>query len=154
MNLAVFDLIMFLEIPFFLVNSFSGKILGYQTGCNIYAALGSLSGIGAAITNTTIAYDRYRAISRPLKSRLSKPQAILFILFTWLWTIPFTIMPWLRIWGRYVPEGYLTTCSFDYLTEDIDTKVFVASIFLWAYCIPIILICLYYCKLFLHVSVS
>lgn len=154
MNLAVFDFLMMLEIPYFLINSFYGKIIGHQSGCNIYAALGSLSGIGGAITNAVIAYDRYRAISRPLKSRLSKPQALVFIVFTWFWSMPFTLMPWLGIWGRYIAEGYLTTCSFDYLTEDLDTKVFVGAIFLWAYCIPIIFICLYYFKLFFHVSIS
>lgn len=152
MNLAFFDLMMMLEIPMFLVNSFSEKILFYQTGCNIYAALGSLSGIGGSITNATIAFDRYRAISQPLGARLSRPQAMLMVMFTWFWAMPFTVMPWLRIWGRYIPEGYLTTCSFDYLTEDIDTKVFVGAIFVWAYCIPMFFICLYYFKLFLHVS--
>lgn len=145
-------MLMMMEIPLFLVNSFSEKLQGNKTGCNIYAALGSLSGMGGAITNAAIAYDRYRAISRPLKARLSRPQAVLFIIFTWFWAIPFTVMPWIGVWGKFVPEGYLTTCSFDYLTDDIDTKVFVVAIFVWAYCIPILFICIYYMKLFLHVS--
>lgn len=59
-NLALFDLLMMLEIPMFIVNSFSQRLMGYDTGCNIYAVLGSLSGIGGAITNAVIAYDRYK----------------------------------------------------------------------------------------------
>ena len=46
-------------------------------------------------------------------------------------------MPWFGTWGRFVPEGFLTTCSFDYLTEDLSTKVFVGTIFVYSYVIPI-----------------
>lgn len=62
--------------------------------------------------------------------------------------MPFTILPMFKIWGRYIPEGFLTTCSFDYLTEDQDTKVFVACISVWSYAIPIGLISIFYLKLF------
>lgn len=48
----------------------------------------------------------------------------------------------------YVSEGFLTTCSFDFLSDDQDTKVFVACIFGWAYCIPMTLIVYFYSQLF------
>lgn len=60
MNMAVFDLLIMLEMPMFLANSLAERLLGYKVGCDIYAALGSLSGIGAAMNNAAIAYDRYR----------------------------------------------------------------------------------------------
>lgn len=44
-NLAIFDLLMMLEMPMFIANSFQQRLLGYDLGCTIYAALGSLSGI-------------------------------------------------------------------------------------------------------------
>ncbi|XP_013192766.2 opsin-3 [Amyelois transitella] len=147
-NLAVFDLMMMLEMPLLIINSFYQRLVGYQLGCDVYAALGSLSGIGGAITNAVIAYDRYKTISSPLDGRINRVQAGLLIAFTWLWALPFTILPTLRIWGRYVPEGFLTTCSFDYFTDDQDTKVFVACIFVWSYCIPMSLICYFYSQLF------
>uniref|UniRef100_A0A336LIH5 CSON004890 protein n=1 Tax=Culicoides sonorensis TaxID=179676 RepID=A0A336LIH5_CULSO len=147
-NLAIFDLLMMLEMPMFIANSFYERLLGYDLGCTIYAALGSLSGIGESTTNAVIAYDRYRTISRPLDGRLSKGQAGIFIAITWFWTMPFTLLPIFKIWGRYIPEGYLTTCSFDYLTNDQDTRVFVACIFVWAYCIPMVAISVCYMKLF------
>lgn len=59
-NLAFFDLTMALEIPMLIMNSFLQHMIGWETGCNIYAALGSVSGIGSAMTNAAIAYDRYR----------------------------------------------------------------------------------------------
>lgn len=150
-NLAIFDLLMMCEMPMFLVNSFSERLVGYETGCAVYAALGSLSGIGGAISNAVIAFDRYRTISNPLDGRLNRVQAGLLIVMTWLWTMPFTLLPVFKIWGRYVPEGYLTTCSFDYLTDDQDTRVFVGCIFTWAYVIPMIFICYFYGRLFGHV---
>lgn len=112
-NLAIFDFIMMLEMPMFIVNSFTEKIMGSDTGCNIYAALGSVSGIGGAITNAVIAFDRYKTISDPLDGRLSKPQAGILIAITWLWTLPFTLLPILKVWGRYIPGNFyrLKICS-------------------------------------------
>lgn len=43
-NLAILDILMALEMPMFIANSFSERLLGYDIGCTIYAALGSLSG--------------------------------------------------------------------------------------------------------------
>lgn len=59
-NLAIFDFMMMLEMPLLVLNSFHQRLLGYQLGCDIYAVLGSLSGIGGAITNAVIAFDRYK----------------------------------------------------------------------------------------------
>lgn len=97
-------------------------------------------------------FSFFRTISSPLDGRLNKAQAGLLILVTWLWTVPFTVLPMFKIWGRYIPEGFLTTCSFDYLTEDQETRVFVGCIFAWAYAIPMCLICFFYFQLFGHVQ--
>ncbi|XP_051170931.1 opsin, blue-sensitive-like [Leptopilina boulardi] len=146
-NLSLFDLMMMLEMPLLIANSFLERMLGWQLGCDIYGALGSISGIGQAITNAAIAFDRYRTISCPIDGRLNGKQAFVIVLLTWFWALPFTILPWIRVWGRYVPEGFLTTCSFDFLTDDDDTKVFVASIFFWSYIFPMTLIIYFYSQL-------
>lgn len=44
-------------------------------------------------------------------------------------------------------EGFLTTCSFDYLTDNEDTRTFVIMIFFWAYVLPMILIIYFYSQL-------
>jgi len=44
-------------------------------------------------------------------------------------------------------EGFLTTCSFDYLTDDEDTRTFVIMIFIWAYVLPMLLIIYFYSQL-------
>ena len=57
-NLAFCDFIMMLKTPIFIYNSFNhGYALG-SLGCQVFALMGSFSGIGAAITNACIAYDR------------------------------------------------------------------------------------------------
>lgn len=61
-NLALFDLLMMLEMPMFIANSFVERIIGWQLGCDIYAVLGAISGMGSAVNNAAIAYDRYRFV--------------------------------------------------------------------------------------------
>lgn len=57
-NLAFCDFMMMSKTPIFIYNSFNqGYALG-STGCQVFSLMGALSGIGAAITNACIAYDR------------------------------------------------------------------------------------------------
>ncbi|XP_031832874.1 rhodopsin 5 [Nomia melanderi] len=146
-SLAVFDTLMSFEMPMFLINCFLERMIGWELGCDIYATLGSISGMGQAITNAAIAFDRYRTISCPIDGRLNSKQAAVLVACTWFWATPFAVMPLVKVWGRYTTEGFLTTCSFDFLTEDQDTKVFVSSIFVWSYVIPLIFIIYFYSQL-------
>ncbi|XP_017884555.1 opsin, blue-sensitive [Ceratina calcarata] len=146
-SLAIFDIVMAIEMPMLLINSFMERMIGWEIGCDVYAILGSISGMGQAITNAAIAFDRYRTISCPIDGRLNSKQAVVIILFTWFWVMPFSVLPLVRVWGRYSTEGFLTTCTFDYLTDDQDTKVFVVCIFIWSYCIPMIFIVYFYSQL-------
>lgn len=62
--------------------------------------------------------------------------------------------------NQYVPEGFLTCCSFDYLSEDWRDRIFIISFFVAAWCVPMFIICWCYTgimrsvsetqKLFLH----
>lgn len=57
-NLAVCDFLMMSKVPVLIYNSFHhGMALG-PLWCEIYGLIGSIAGIGAAITNAFIAYDR------------------------------------------------------------------------------------------------
>nr|ART29917.1 opsin [Heliconius clysonymus]ART29920.1 opsin [Heliconius clysonymus]ART29923.1 opsin [Heliconius clysonymus]ART29927.1 opsin [Heliconius clysonymus] len=144
LNLAIFDFIMMAKAPIFIYNSaMRGFAIG-SLGCQIFALVGSYSGIGAAMTNLCIAYDRHSTITRPLDGRLSRGKALLLIAFVWIYTTPWSLLPLFRIWGRFVPEGYLTACSFDYLTNTFDTKLFTGCIFIFTYAIPLLLIMYYY----------
>lgn len=51
---------MMLKAPIFIYNSFNTGFATGHLGCQLFAFMGSLSGIGAGMTNAAIAYDRYR----------------------------------------------------------------------------------------------
>ncbi|KAK0181981.1 hypothetical protein PV327_000156 [Microctonus hyperodae] len=150
-NLAICDFFMMIKTPIFIYNSFHhGFALG-NLGCQIFAFIGSLTGIGAAITNAAIAYDRYRTIAHPLDGKLSRGQALLFILLIWMYVMPWGLMPLMGVWGRFSPEGYLTSCTFDYITDASDIRYFVGTIFTFSYAIPMTLIIYYYSQIVSHV---
>ncbi|TGZ34749.1 Opsin, ultraviolet-sensitive [Temnothorax longispinosus] len=135
-NLAFCDFFMMLKTPIFIYNSFNTGFATGHLGCQIFAFIGSLSGIGAA---------------RPLDGKLSRGQVLLFIVLIWTYTIPWALMPLMHVWGRFVPEGFLTSCSFDYLTDTPEIQYFVATIFTFSYCIPMVLIVYYYSQIVSHV---
>ena len=105
---------------------------------------------------------------------MTRKQVMMMIAGIWLWATPFSIMPFMGIWGRFVPgifklptiskqnteeiqipnycffaflEGFLTTCSFDYMTEDSATRLFVGTIFFYSYCIPLSLLIYFYSQI-------
>lgn len=150
-NLALCDFMMMSKTPIFIYNSFNhGYALG-SAGCQIFALVGALSGIGAAITNACIAYDRYHVIANPLEGKLTMTKAIFIVILIWFYTIPWALFPYFKVWGRFVPEGFLTSCTFDYLTDSFDNRLFVGTLFTFSYCIPMMLIIYYYSQIVTHV---
>nr|QWV42709.1 ultraviolet sensitive opsin [Brachypeplus habecki] len=146
-NLAFCDFIMMLKTPINIYNSiYRGYALGHM-GCQIFALMGSLSGIGAGMTNACIAYDRYTTITRPFDGKVTKVKALVMIMLVWAYTIPWALLPLFEVWGRFVPEGYLTTCSFDYLTNTFDNHLFVGCIFFCSYVVPMSMIIYFYSQI-------
>ncbi|CAG9763130.1 unnamed protein product [Ceutorhynchus assimilis] len=146
-NLAFCDFIMMLKSPVFLYNSFHYGFAMGHFGCQIFAGMGAMSGIGAGMTNAAIAYDRYTTITRPFDGKLTRTKALLMILFIWFYATPWTVMPLLEVWGRFAPEGYLTACTFDYLTRSFDNRLFVGTIFTFSYVFPMLMIIYFYSQI-------
>ena len=86
-----------------------------------------------------------------MDGKLSRGQVMLFIVLIWAYVIPWGLMPLMGVWGRFVPEGFLTACSFDYLTDSAETRYFVATIFTFSYALPMTLIIYYYSQIVSHV---
>ncbi|KAF4524342.1 Short wavelentgh sensitive B opsin 2 [Ephemera danica] len=146
-NLAILDLVMMSQLPIFVANSlYQGQVMG-QGGCIVFGLTGAISGMGAAVNNVAIAYDRYRSIANPMGGRLPMGKAAIICLLVWLWAMPFSLLPTFEIWNRFNPEGYLTTCSFDYLTDSQDVRIFTICIFTYAYLIPVLLLILFYSRI-------
>ncbi|RXG55124.1 Opsin, ultraviolet-sensitive [Armadillidium vulgare] len=105
-NLAIFDFIMMLKTPVF-ISPVWGKF-----GCDIFGLMGAYAGVGGAVTNAAIAYDRYRrviiinvskTIAKPFEGRLTRSETLLYIVGIWVYATPWAILPLLGIWGRFVP---------------------------------------------------
>lgn len=77
-------------------------------------------------------------IGRPLKldKKPTRCWAYVTVLLTWLYSSVLAGLPLLGV-GKYVPEGYLTSCSFDYLSQDWETRTFILSFFVAAWVCPL-----------------
>lgn len=96
---------------------------------------------------TIIALDRYSVVVNPLNpNRINyNTQFYAFsIAFVWLYALLFSSIPLADIGlSRYVPEGYFTTCSFDYLDTSLEARIFMFIFFICAWLVPLSIIC--YC---------
>ncbi|KAI5695037.1 hypothetical protein M8J75_009891 [Diaphorina citri] len=151
LNLALMDFMMMVKTPIFIYNSFNqGYALGHQ-GCQIFGLMGSISGIGQSATNVAIAYDRYRVIAKPMDGRMSYSKALMILILIYCYVIPWAMFPYLEKWSRFVPEGYLTSCTFDYLTPTESIRFYVLFMFIICYCIPMGMIINFYSQIVGHV---
>jgi r-opsin len=102
-------------------------------------------------------YRRYLVISRPLDGdddykMLPTPRWACFVsLSTWLYSAVFATLPLFGV-GKYVPEGYLTSCSFDYLSNDLTTKIFILVYFVAAWVVPLTIAVVSYVSIIRAVS--
>lgn len=90
-------------------------------------------------------------IARPLDGKLSRGQVLMLLGLIWLYVLPWALMPLMGVWGAFAPEGFLTSCTFDYITNSDDIRYFVATIFTFSYCIPMFLIIYFYSRIVGHV---
>ncbi|XP_073978945.1 opsin, ultraviolet-sensitive-like isoform X2 [Rhodnius prolixus] len=158
LNLAVSDFLMVAKMPVFIYNSFYfGPVLG-EMGCHFYGFIGGLSGTASILTLAAIAMDRYLGIAHPLNFNQgrAKKRTIVWITFIWVYSITFASIPLSHIGVKtYVPEGFLTSCSFDYLSTDIQNRCFIFIYFVAAWCLPLLVIITSYvgiCREVLRVS--
>lgn len=113
----------------------------FVAACRIYGFVGGLSGTVSIVTLSAISFDRYVMIKFPLNRVYSNLRVKICIIITWLYSLTFSVIPVLDIGlGKYTYEGYLTSCSFDYLTQDPNERYFIFSFFIAAWVVPFALI--------------
>lgn len=96
------------------------------------------------MTIAGMALERYISISRPFSVRRGSGRALISTLLIWVYSALFASMPLLNTLSRYVPEGYLTSCSFDYLSAQFSSRLFIFVYFCGAFCVPLaITVCSY-----------
>ncbi|KAM9561183.1 melanopsin-A-like [Salvelinus alpinus] len=148
-NLAITDLLMCLtQAPIFFTTSMHKRWIFGEKGCELYAFCGALFGICSMITLMVIAVDRYFVITRPLASIgvLSKKRALLILMAAWVYSLGWSLPPFFG-WSAYVPEGLLTSCSWDYVTFTPSVRAYTMLLFTFVFFIPLIVIM--YCYFFI-----
>ncbi|CAL4068075.1 unnamed protein product [Meganyctiphanes norvegica] len=141
-NLALSDLIMLTtNCPFFIWNCFHGGVWSMSIEyCDVYAALGAVTGVCSIWTLACISADRFNIICNGFNGpKLTKGKAAMMALWCWIISILISIAPFLG-WGGYGPEGILTSCSFDYLSQDIGTITYNLFMVIFDYCVPLLII--------------
>lgn len=151
-SLACTDFIMMAKTPIFIVNSFGAGPVTSLYWCRVYGVLGAISGQGGGSTVALIAFDRYRTIARPFDGKLTKTQVMLMILVQFAILVPTAVAPGLEVWGRFVPEGFLTSCTADYITDEMKYRTFIYWCFTMYYCVPGLAIIYFYSRIYGHVK--
>ncbi|XP_038816797.1 melanopsin-A-like [Salvelinus namaycush] len=148
-NLAITDFMMCLtQAPIFFTTSMHRRWIFGEKGCELYAFCGALFGICSMITLMVIAVDRYFVITRPLASIgvLSKKRALLILMAAWAYSLGWSLPPFFS-WSAYVPEGLLTSCTWDYVTFTPSVRAYTMLLFTFVFFIPLIVIM--YCYFFI-----
>ncbi|KAK7140106.1 hypothetical protein R3I94_012650 [Phoxinus phoxinus] len=152
-NLALTDFLMCVtQAPIFFTTSMHKRWIFGEKGCELYAFCGALFGICSMITLMVIAVDRYFVITRPLASIgvLSQKRALLILLIAWAYSLGWSLPPFFG-WSAYVPEGLLTSCTWDYMTFTPSVRAYTMLLFTFVFFIPLIVII--YCYFFIFRSI-
>uniref|UniRef100_A0A0K8SBN6 G-protein coupled receptors family 1 profile domain-containing protein n=1 Tax=Lygus hesperus TaxID=30085 RepID=A0A0K8SBN6_LYGHE len=140
-NLAFSDFCMMLSMsPAMVINCYYETWVLGPFMCELYAMLGSLFGCASIWTMTFIALDRYNVI---VKGIAAKPMTIktclLRIVLIYLFALIWTLAPMFG-WNRYVPEGNMTACGTDYITQDWLSKSYILVYSIFVYFVPLLTI--------------
>uniref|UniRef100_A0A3Q1IIM4 G-protein coupled receptors family 1 profile domain-containing protein n=1 Tax=Anabas testudineus TaxID=64144 RepID=A0A3Q1IIM4_ANATE len=149
-NLAVTDFLMCLtQTPVFFITSMHKRWIFGNKGCELYAFCGALFGICSMMTLMVIAVDRYMVITRPLASLgvMSSRKALNIVAVAWVYSMGWSLPPFFG-WSAYVPEGLMTSCSWDYMTFTPSVRSYTMLLFTFVFFIPLAIIIFCYCRIF------
>uniref|UniRef100_A0A8C6U444 Opsin 4xb n=1 Tax=Neogobius melanostomus TaxID=47308 RepID=A0A8C6U444_9GOBI len=147
MNLAVSDFLMaFTQSPIFFINSLFREWVFGETGCKLYAFCGALFGIASMMNLLAISIDRYLVITKPMRSVnwSSKRRTALAIALVWAYSLAWSLAPLLG-WSSYIPEGLMTSCTWDYVTYSVSNRSYTMMLCCFVFFIPLAII--FYCYL-------
>ncbi|XP_061673334.1 melanopsin-A-like [Syngnathoides biaculeatus] len=152
-NLAVSDFLMaFTQSPIFFINCLYKEWVFGEMGCKMYAFCGALFGIASMINLLAISIDRYLVITKPLKAIhwSSKRRTTLAIVSVWLYSLAWSLAP-LVGWSSYIPEGLMTSCTWDYVTYTAANRSYTMMLCCFVFFIPLLII--FYCYVFMFLAV-
>nr|QVK45895.1 G protein-coupled receptor [Proales similis] len=146
-NLVVADIFkVLINAPMNVASSLAGRWLFGQLGCDVYGVAGGLFGFLNIATMLCMSIERFLVVRDPLIVLKMKSKYVLgSIALCWVYAAA-SIAPQLLSPNRFVLEGFLTSCSFDYISQDLTTRVYMLAMFTTGFLIPFI------CILFFNIS--
>ncbi len=98
--------------------------------------------------------ERYLVVNSPFKaSKFNLKQKILAIVFTWIYSFVFIGLQ-LFSENSFVLEGFLTTCSFDYISKNMYTRVLVFIMIIGGFLLPLAIIIIFYTLTKITISIK
>ncbi|XP_052071148.1 rhodopsin, GQ-coupled-like [Mytilus californianus] len=139
-NLAVSDLIFSAVngFPLLSISAFNRKWMWGDTACQFYGFIGGLFGLMSINTLAAISIDRYLNIAKPLSAakNMTRRKALMMILCVWAWSLIWAVPP-IFGWGAYIPEGFQTSCTFDYLSTEPHMRSYIFGLYLGGFVVPL-----------------
>ena len=62
---------------------------------------------------------------------------------SWVYSFIWSVLPFFTH-NRYTLEGFLTSCSFDYISTNLSNRIVIISMFIGGFLVPLFLIALFY----------
>ncbi|XP_040581196.1 compound eye opsin BCRH2 [Lepeophtheirus salmonis] len=146
-NLALSDFCMILTqaVPV-IFNAFMQRYWAWGVfGCKLYGFLGAVFGVESILTMVIIGYDRYNVIVKGMNgTRITPMRAFILLLFIWFYAIGVSALALFNVWGGFMAEGLLLTCSYDYLSEDWNNFTYIIFTIIFLYVIPLSMVFFFY----------
>lgn len=125
----------------------------FFVGCQIYGFVGAIAGFISINTLTVIAMERFFVIviRQPWRYRKTSNKTVLVVIaLIWIYSFLWALCPLIG-WGSYILEGSMTSCTFDFLSRDVNTKSYVTSILIFCFSVQLFLIVCSYVRIYLKV---
>lgn len=125
-------------------------------GCTTYAFLAGWTGLCSITSLSLISLDRYMVIVHPLYMLDKKSSTLITaskLTLVWLWSLFWSASP-LFGWGKYIPEAFGISCTFDYLTRTANNISFNYCLLTCGFLLPVSVIVSSYVGIFLEVLKS
>lgn len=92
-------------------------------------------------TLAAISLDRYINIAKPLSAakNMTRKKVLMMIMCVWAWSLIWAVPP-IFGWGAYVPEGFQTSCTFDYLSTEPHMRSYIFGLYIGGFVIPLAMI--------------
>ncbi|KAK4014843.1 hypothetical protein OUZ56_027353 [Daphnia magna] len=133
-------------------SNFNGRWAFGQLGCELYAMGITCFGLVSILTFSAIACERSLVIGfAETHWKVSKAQAQKACGFIWLHCVILVSLPFFG-WSSYVPEGLLTTCSWDYKTRTSFNRAYYVLLLTAGFFLPVLLIFVCYGRILASVT--